>query len=90
MSDSEEEIYCEVCDCYNAATETSPCCQVPLCDTHAIFYPQCSNTKCYNSGYEMCDICLKINNHIKCSKCFLTFCDECDTQEITNKFRCAC
>lgn len=80
MSDSSESNpTCGMCECFEDAFEYTPCCHEILCDEHIneMMVKSCSIEDCENHSYDICRICLDINDEIfLCDKCQRTFCEE--------------
>ena len=89
MSDTTSEETCAECDCCRDIYENTPCCNEGLCKIHYNLYRCCSNEKCDLYYEETCVVCLDSTGY-QCNKCKITFCDDCNTEEIHKLIGCKC
>jgi len=80
---------CEEYGCDNDVINITECCNIGLCSLHYIVYRECSRKVCELYKNEICYICLQKNGY-QCETCKITFCDDCNTEDIQELERCKC
>lgn len=80
---------CEVCGCDNDIVDRTECCYAGLCNLHYVVYRACSRKICQLYNSEICATCLEKNGY-QCETCKITFCDNCNTEDIQKLEGCKC